>query len=145
MNWIKEFYTEASVSEELTIMVRGVPVYYSPEAINAYLGITPPEKSEFDSLSQGCSQAQLDKIHRTIGTEKAKWFHKGRSGIFSTKFQKPKANMWFYFLRHTLHPTSHDTNLCIERVFVVYCIIERKPFDVGRLICSNIHVCIDGN
>lgn len=46
-------------------------------------------------------------------------------------------------MRHTLHPTSHDTNLCMEMVYLLYCILECKPIDVGRLVCASVKASID--
>lgn len=123
--------------------MRKTKVSYSPQELNDFLGITPPQNSELDRTNVGYSGEELDTIFQRLATEGAEWTFKGRARLLRTQFMNPEANMWFYFMRHTLHPTSHDTNLCLEKVFILYCILECKHFDVGRLICGNIRTCVD--
>ena len=143
LDWVREFFTELSVTHGTELMVRQTPVSYSPEAINDLLGLTPPKESEFDRLQTRVSEEELDMILEKLAIEGAEWTIKLKCRTLKTCYLKGEVNVWFYFLRHTLFPTSHDTNLCMERVYYLYCIVECLPFNVGRLICRAMKSSVD--
>lgn len=127
-DWVREFYTKVAVSNKVDLKVRQTKISYSPKAINAYLGITPPEDSEFDRMQDAVSDKELSTILTRLTHEGSTWTFKGRSRTLRTCFLKPETNIWFYFLRHTLHPTSHDTDICMERVFIMVLHLRDETF-----------------
>ncbi|XP_024995361.1 formin-like protein 3 [Cynara cardunculus var. scolymus] len=143
LSWVREFDTEVAVTDGVELRVRKTPVSYSPNAINDLLELIPPSYSKLDRLTAGCTDEELDLILAKVANEGVVWSFKGRARLLKTQYLKPEANIWCYFMRHTIHPMSHDTNLCLERVLILYCILEARPFDVGRMICSNIKACVE--
>lgn len=48
------------------------------------------------------------------------------------------ANMWVYFVKMQLIPTTHDKTVSPDRVMAAYCIMQRIPLDVGHVIAAQI-------
>ncbi|KAI3714738.1 hypothetical protein L6452_21697 [Arctium lappa] len=138
IDWITDFYTELSCTSGLNLMVRETPVSFSPTHINAVLGLSPPTQSEFHRLMDEASDVDLQTILETIARKGATWSFTGRSRVLKSSTLNPIANVWLSFIRHSLHPSTHDSNLCMERVFLLYCVVAGKHFDVGRVISTLI-------
>ncbi|KAJ9535075.1 hypothetical protein OSB04_un001850 [Centaurea solstitialis] len=138
LDWVREFFTELAVTPGTELMVRQTPVSYSAEAINELLGLTPPEESEYDRLQTQATKEDYDMLIERLSVEGSKWDVK-----YKQKILKGETNVWFYFMRHTLFPTSHDTDLDIDRVYYLYCIVEGHQFDVGALISKAMRYSIE--
>lgn len=130
LDWVKEFYTMVETYNRVNITVRHTPVSYASHEWNELFELVPPENSELDRLMSGATNEDLDIILDKIAYEGAYWTFKWKTRLLRTNTLKPEASVWSYFLRHTLHPTMHDTDLCMERVFMLFCILESKPFNV---------------
>lgn len=129
VDWVIDFYTELGVTNGVELLVWHATVNYSVTAINEILGLHPPEYSEFNRLVNNATSEDLQVVLSRIAHEGSEWSFKGNSRCLRTHCLKPEANVWFFFLRHTLYPTSHDTSLCMPRVFILYCIMEGHKFD----------------
>lgn len=50
----------------------------------------------------------------------------------------PKTNLWVYFIKKQLIPTTHDTTISRDRIMATYYFMHRIPLDVGRIIAAQI-------
>ncbi|KAJ9539099.1 hypothetical protein OSB04_031832 [Centaurea solstitialis] len=143
LDWVREFFTELAVTPETELMVRQTPVSYSAEGINELLGLTPPEESEYDRLQTQATPEDYDMLLERLSVEGSGWDVKYKQKILKGHTLKGETNVWFYFMRHTLFPTSHDTDLDMDRVYYLYCIVEGHQFDVGALISKAMRYSIE--
>ncbi|KAI3667506.1 hypothetical protein L6452_42570 [Arctium lappa] len=134
IDWVTDFFTELSITSGLNVMIRETPVSFSADRINTLLGLSPPAHSEFHRLLDEASDDDLSTFLHTIARNGAKWSFTGRTRVLKASYLKPVANVWFHFIRHSLHPSTHDSNLCMERVFLLYCVLVGAQIDVGRVI-----------
>ena len=49
-----------------------------------------------------------------------------------------EANLWLYFIKRSLIPTTHDASISRDRAMVIYCIMRGIRLDVGRIIAPQI-------
>ncbi|KAJ9536374.1 hypothetical protein OSB04_un000434 [Centaurea solstitialis] len=143
LDWVREFYTELAVTPGTELMVRQTPVSYSAKAINELLGLTPPVESEYDRLQTQTTPEDYEMLIERLSVEGSGWDTKYKQKILKGHTLKGDTNVWFYFMRHTLFPTSHDTDLDMDRVYYLYCIVEGHQFDVGALISKAMRYCIE--
>ncbi|KAJ9564411.1 hypothetical protein OSB04_000377 [Centaurea solstitialis] len=143
LDWVREFYTELAVTPGTELMVRQTPISYSAEAINELLGLTPPVESEYDRLQTQATPEDYEMLIERLSVEGSGWDTKYKQKILKGHTLKGETNVWFYFMRHTLFPTSHDTDLDMDRVYYLYCIVEGHRFDVGALISKAMRYCIE--
>ncbi|KAJ9543623.1 hypothetical protein OSB04_023330 [Centaurea solstitialis] len=143
LDWVREFFTELAVTPGTELLVKQTPVSYSAEAINELLGLTPPVESEYDRLQTQATPEDYDMLIERLSVEGSKWDVKYKQKILKGHTLKGETNVWFYFMRHTLFPTSHDTDLDMDRVYYLYCIVEGHQFDVGALISKAMRYNIE--
>ncbi|KAJ9541599.1 hypothetical protein OSB04_028105 [Centaurea solstitialis] len=139
LDWVRDFYTEVSVTSGFQITVRGTPVDYSSESFNQMLGLPQPKSLRYGELMAHTSDSDLSAILKTIANEGTTWEIRGRNRYFKSKNLKPIAGIWSFFVRHTLMPARSDTDLDMDRVIIVYCILKGYQFDVGKIISHNIN------
>lgn len=53
----------------------------------------------------------------------------------------PEANVWLYFLKFRVMPTTHDSSITKERVLLLTCLLEGRSIDVGQIIHWEIVQC----
>ncbi|KAJ9547184.1 hypothetical protein OSB04_019727 [Centaurea solstitialis] len=117
-DWVREFFTELVVTPGTELMLRQTPVSYFAEAINELLGVTPPEESEYDRLQTQATQEDYDMLLDRLTVEGSGWDVKYKQKILKEHTLKGETNVWFYFMRHTLFSTSHDTALDMDRATI---------------------------
>lgn len=45
-----------------------------------------------------------------------------------------EANVWLFFIKKKIIPTQHDSTIPIEYVLFLYCIMAKKPFNLGYVM-----------
>ncbi|KAI3735319.1 hypothetical protein L6452_14814 [Arctium lappa] len=86
--------------------------------------ITKPE-AELGGLS---SQAVVDMFDRL----REIWRH------FRANQLKPDANVWVNFLRHSIAPTTHQTYVSMDRMLLLYCLMQGKSINFGQIILKSL-------
>jgi len=104
---IMKFYANARYSEtKYQAYIRGKTVYYSPDAINHLLGLTPPEECEVQKLTRELKemiQSKWDALIVKLCRSGATW-KSARMLTYADFLPIPKA--WASFVIQTLESTS---------------------------------------
>ncbi|XP_061375386.1 uncharacterized protein LOC133317533 [Gastrolobium bilobum] len=132
-------FLEGMKKEDLPkLLIRGVKVDFSPEEINeAYnTASVPAEQDEFDRYCAGRGdEAITGEVLREIGSEGATW---GTKESIPRKQLKFEAKVWMHFINSRLIPVSNDSRVNWERAVLVFCILTKKKFDVGRIVYKQL-------
>ncbi|MFQ6654406.1 hypothetical protein Gotur_025406, partial [Gossypium turneri] len=55
------------------------------------------------------------------------------------EYLKLVAMVWFYFVRYSFMPISHNSTILMERMLLLYAILTDKSINVGKIILKEIH------
>ncbi|KAI3719225.1 hypothetical protein L6452_20120 [Arctium lappa] len=140
---IREFYCEMSVTSASKIQVRGTTVHLTAKRINQFLELNPPKKTEYYALVHKATASDLAEVVAVLGKPKTNW--ESHTNLMLRTFRASNltadSNVWIYFVRHTISPTSHDTFITVERMLLLYCLVTGKNINFGRIIMRSIREC----
>uniref|UniRef100_A0A803Q715 Putative plant transposon protein domain-containing protein n=1 Tax=Cannabis sativa TaxID=3483 RepID=A0A803Q715_CANSA len=123
---VKEFYANFLAHElPAEITVREVKVKFSDRDINHYY-LLKNVTFEFSKYVGKLIDELID----------------GR-GVFRFKRTDLKQDIkcLYNFMQSTLLPTSHDSTVSRERMWMLYCIVKGKKINVGKVIAKEIFEC----
>ncbi|MDV3193965.1 MAG: hypothetical protein Q8835_02830, partial [Sweet potato little leaf phytoplasma] len=141
-NIVREFYANLDVKNYFELIIPGVPVQWSPEAINELFDLQDFPHAVFNEMVDGPSCDQLSAAFREVGIEGAQWrVSQTRKHTFQVAYLKSEANTWMGFIRLRLLPTTHDSTVSRDRVLLAFAILRSMSIDVGKIISSDIVDC----
>ena len=118
--------------------MRGIPVDFSPKAINSHLLIPEVEECEFSRLLQTPGRIDYDLYKEKLTIRNTQWISVSRRSESQTYFPENTLNRvaktWHKFICHNLLPTSHDNNVTHNRCVHLYGICVGWPLNVGLII-----------
>ena len=142
---VQEFYANYDSAVPDSIFVRGKSVSLTPEAINRVYDL-PEVEDQYQEFFNSIDANELKEVLNRLCEEGAEWTRGKRGAMtFPRAFLKPEPKVWFHFLKFRLMPSSHDHFINKERAILLYCIMEGRNFDVGKLIQKQIGVCARRN
>ncbi|GMN72743.1 hypothetical protein TIFTF001_052059 [Ficus carica] len=142
---VREFYANYDPAVPDSVFVRGKHVPLTPEAINHVYAL-PEVEDQYQEFFNSIDANELKEVLNGLCEEGAEWTRGKRGAMtFPRAFLKPGPKVWFHFLKFRLMPSSHDHLINKERAILLYCIMEGRNFDVGKLIQKQIGVCARRN
>ncbi|XP_062101883.1 uncharacterized protein LOC133808872 [Humulus lupulus] len=139
---VKEFYANLAFAENSEVLVRGKVVSFAGEAINALFGLANVDSSTYNEMILAPTPADFDKALQCVAAPGTQWCISsgGVRTLLHTSIL-PKAAVWLSFLKCRLLPTTHDTTVSTERVFLLYCILAGLGVNVGQIISRQLASC----
>ena len=142
---VREFYANYDPAVPDSVFVRGKHIPLTPEAINQVYNL-PEVEDQYQEFFSSMNATELKEVLNMLCEEGAEWTQGKRGAMtFPRAFLKPGPKVWFHFLKFRLMPSSHDHLINKERAILLYCIMEGRNFDVGKLIQKQIGVCARRN
>ncbi|KAJ4715171.1 DEAD-box ATP-dependent RNA helicase 56-like isoform X2 [Melia azedarach] len=132
---VREFYANAREHTHGRIRIRGKEVRFDKDAINAYFSL--PSIEDFDTYYKSVDINEMVQLLCPYGTI-WKTTSKGVPISFPTKDMSPESRIWHYFISARILPTTHTSNVNLERAVLNYAIRTDKPIDVGSILYNNI-------
>ncbi|KAH1038539.1 hypothetical protein J1N35_040282 [Gossypium stocksii] len=139
---VREFYANLTSSEMTKVPVRGIKVPINLNAINKFFELPDVENDEYSSLISNIKPELLQEILKELTVEGSNWTV-SKQGTYTCQreYLTPITNVWFYFIRFSLLPSSHGTTILLERMALLYSILTGKTIDVGKIILKEIRNC----
>ncbi|KAK5825936.1 hypothetical protein PVK06_020823 [Gossypium arboreum] len=139
---VREFYANLTSSELKKVPVREIKVPITSNAINKFFELPNFKNDDYSSLMSNIKPENLQEIFEELTVLGSKWTV-SKQGIHTCRreFLTPLANVWFYFIRFSLMPSSHETTISLERMVLLYSILTRKTIDVGKIILREMRNC----
>ncbi|KAH1064150.1 hypothetical protein J1N35_029137, partial [Gossypium stocksii] len=133
----------AAKRPELTeVPVQGIKVPINSNAINEFFELPDFKSDEYSYLMSNIKPEKLQEILEELTVPGSKW-SMSKQGIHTCRreYLTPLTNVWFYFIRFSLMPSSHGTTISLERMVLLYSILTGKTIDVGKIILREIWNC----
>ena len=98
---------------------------------------------EYNTLLETISGVALNKMLQALTVEGTTWLKESGEGLLmcSRPALKPLAKVWYQAIRTHLLPTTHIETLNKERLILLYCILENRGVNIGKLIQRKISAC----
>lgn len=142
---VKEFYINAKETQWRVVLVRGKPVSYDAESINAYYNLPNIEKDD-ELMTYKLESFNLGQMLATLGRPGAIWTRKGGVIVhFSHMELNRNTKAWYYFLCAKLLPTTHVSDVIKDCALVLFAIVTGKSINVGTVIKDSILYAIQGS
>ncbi|KAH1130228.1 hypothetical protein J1N35_001606 [Gossypium stocksii] len=133
---VHEFYANLTSKELTEVSVRGIKVTINSNAINEFFELPNFENDEYSFLMSNIEPENLQEILEDLQ------FQVPRIHTCRREYLTPLAKVWFYFIRLSLMPNSHETTISLERMVLLYSILTRKTINVGKIILREIRNCV---
>jgi len=135
LNWILEFYSNAPSFIDEKVVVRGTQVDCSGVAVNRVLGL---EAVRLDSHTLLSFEKNKEKILSRLCPEEIITWTTGKKKAFRADALSPEAKVWLHFVSSCISPTSHTSDVSIERGMIIYSIIEGLSINPGFIIADKL-------
>ncbi|MED6126484.1 hypothetical protein PIB30_078937 [Stylosanthes scabra] len=145
---LREFYANARITRRdkqsnphYMTFVRGKDIDFSPESIRVILQLPGIDDSEQSyEARRKVDDQRLKDVLRDIGEPFAQWKldNKRKPSQIKRRELNPTARGWFDFVRHSLIPSSNNSEVILERAILVHSIIEGLDIKAELLITENI-------
>lgn len=144
---MREFYAYYIPVEDQSYlfmsMVRGRPIYFNRDAINAYLG--NPLTLEDGALCE--YEKRLDMGNWNIEMVKEKLVRAAKSyevnvaralKNFLRKNLTTKAHVLMTLVLYNIRPRSHTSTIPLNTTYILYYILDDRHIDVARIVANMI-------
>lgn len=127
---VREFYANATESNDFIVKVRGVKVSYSVAAINEYYELPNIDN---DDYIQSKSNLDPDAILKVVGNPGVDWrFNENPLQLtMESKFMNHQMKAWHRFVGAKLLPTKHFATIDIQCANLIRSIESHDTIDVG--------------
>ncbi|KAK5819482.1 hypothetical protein PVK06_024485 [Gossypium arboreum] len=137
-----EFYANLTSSELTKVLVRGIKVPITSNAINEFFELPDFENDKYSSLISNIELEVLQEILEELTVPSSKWtVSKQGTHTCRREYLTPLAKVWFYIIYFSLMPSLHRTTISLELIVLLYSILTRKTIDVGKIILREIRNC----
>ena len=135
---VREFYSNLLSPKQVTVVVREVSVPFSAAAINQLYGLEDVD-DEYTAFLENEDAGLRSLVLAAIAVPGSQWTVL-KEGTCKCKHGDlvPAALIWFYFLRHSIMPTTHTTHLSFARALLIYCLLTGKSINLGRILEEQI-------
>ena len=117
-----------------------MPVEFSAEALNKLFGIEPVDCA-YSPTKGNIYGEELVYVMETVA-EGDSWTLDEHENVYLKRTDlKHDLKCLYSFLQTTLCPTSHDSTISKARAFLLFCIKQQLPVDVGDILAQEIGEC----
>ncbi|KAA0048500.1 protein MNN4-like [Cucumis melo var. makuwa] len=135
------FYNGSINTERHYAIVKGKMVNFGPKVVNVLYGLrqTTVEYPIFKEPSDIDMQNALERV----AWPGMKWDITPikKYQLFPHNL-KTTASVWLVFIKKNLMPTRHDNTISLERIMLLYCIMEEIPLNVDEIIYEPIEAWV---
>ncbi|KAJ9558077.1 hypothetical protein OSB04_012691 [Centaurea solstitialis] len=121
------------------LMIRGNRVVLSGKAFNKLFDLDTPKKTEYSKLVRKARPVDFDDVMRVAGKPRTYWNH--NTNPMSQTFQgmdvNAEANVWMKVIRHSFAPTTHDSNIKVERMYTHEMVDQKGCATIRRGVMVN--------
>ncbi|MCH79871.1 hypothetical protein A2U01_0000632 [Trifolium medium] len=139
--WVKEFYANLTNpgQKKREVVVQGRGILYSEANINKHFNINM-ENDLYQATLASITDEELTTVMKNLTEEGTEWNYKNGVNEWTIRRMslKPIMRVWYQFLKHTLHHTSHNETVTKARLEFLHCITAMQPINVGRIISQEI-------
>ena len=137
---VREFYANWRRTSQSEVYLRGRQIPVSPHALRdaLQLNVTPYDRQpdDYQQLLQQLAEMDKDVIKDRITYPGTEWI---RNAQFLPTHLKSsllnfEARLWMKLVFSQVLPCSHVTNLTLDQVCLIYCLVEGKRVYLPRLI-----------
>lgn len=144
---VKEFYANAKMEKNGLAMVRGKIVDYGPAAIRRVVFQPDRPRGAENWTFKTRADVDLEAIITGMCVPGTVW--KCKAGTteplhFPAAALTRYARAWFLFLSARIMPSSHVTEVSVERAIILWAILNGYYIDLGSLIHQNILKFLNG-
>ncbi|KAA0049837.1 hypothetical protein E5676_scaffold118G00350 [Cucumis melo var. makuwa] len=133
---VKMFNKRYINEEEHYTMVKGQIFDFGIEAINELFGLEANEIGH--AIFKNLQERDLEDILKRIAWPETRWdILPTRVSLFPHNLNT-EANIWLVFVKKKMMPTLHDNTISIERMVLVYDIMEHLLVNIGEKISEHI-------
>lgn len=123
LNIVQEFYANAKVDKNNYTVMRGMSMDYTPRAIHTLIGQRPKPRGVEDWATKTREDVDLDAIVAELSIPGTVW--KCRPGTteqrtFPASSLTRFARAWFIFICSNILPSSHVTDVTVERAILLW-------------------------
>ena len=131
------FYNGQIDEEEDMVMFNGCEVPFNAREINTTFKLRDNLDAEGNQLVASTSVSKCKMQFRVMAKPGSKW-DVSPTGIrtLPTNCLLPEANLWVYFVKKRLIPTTHDKMVSRDKMMAAYCIMQGIHLDVRRIIAA---------
>lgn len=143
---VREFY--AGIPEHINrkpqtyFVVRVEIVNFDARTINEWFHLGYHERA-FEKKVNSWGKGEMKEVRNRDCVEKSGLEKFGQKYKLKKTFLHDKANLWFNFIKHSLLPTSHTTNVEKEIFILLDSIMSGESIDMMRHISREIGLCRD--
>ncbi|KAA0041933.1 hypothetical protein E5676_scaffold306G001360 [Cucumis melo var. makuwa] len=131
------FYKGYINEEECYAMVKGHKVDFRLDTINAFFGLETNEIGH--AIFKNPQERDLEYALKRVAWSGTKWdiTITRRYHLFLHNLNI-EVSIWLVFEKKKIIPTRHDIAISMERIMLVYCIMEEIPMNIGEIISEHI-------
>jgi len=136
---VEAFYEGTIHRKAYLVKVEDEVISFEPQEINALFDLPNNAAAEGNRIMSTPTDAELNDALSIIAKPGSEWntSPKGIQTLAPTCLIA-EANLWLYFIKRSLIPTTHDASISRDCAMVIYCIMRGIRLDVGRIIAPQI-------
>lgn len=134
-----EFYANIPECRKNKCFVRGKWVPFDINTINGIFKLVTldPEEDEYVKFIEG--QIDFGAVINRLCKPGSQWvMSNGKPRHLMKADMTKEATAWTYFVCANLLPVSHVSSITVERVLLIYAIMEGYTIDIGKVINSSL-------
>ncbi|KAK1375282.1 hypothetical protein POM88_031475 [Heracleum sosnowskyi] len=138
---VREFYANARADKNGYSVVRGMTVDYTARAIGRVLNLPPKKRGEEDWSLKTREDLDLEYILEEISVPGTSWKYRSGTTVpasFPAAAMNRYARAWNQFLCANVVPSSHTHDVTVERVIILWGILNDDYIDLADLLHRSI-------
>ena len=141
MSIVREFYANARADQNGYLVVRGMTVDYTLEAIHRIVGGTEMEPTQDDWVRKSKRLMDLDQIIRGLCFPGTEWKTNPSTNeklSFPVSAINRYARAWNLFICANIMASGHPHDVPVARAILLYGIVDGEYVDIAYVINQNI-------
>jgi len=121
---VKAFYEGTIHRKAHLVKVEDEVISFEPQEINGLFDLPDIATAEGNRIMSTPTEAEMNDALTSIAKPGSNW-NTSPKGIqtLAPSCLIAEANLWLYFIKRSLIPTTHDASISRDRAMVIYCIM----------------------
>ncbi|KAK5839657.1 hypothetical protein PVK06_008481 [Gossypium arboreum] len=130
------------MQDAIEVIVQKKKVPRTSKSINDLFNLPNVEEDDYYPTMNNINWDILQQVLDVVTNPGSQWIiRKYRSHSYRREYLKPVAKVWFYFVRYSFMPISHNSTISMEQMLLLNSILTEKSINVGKIILKEIHDC----
>lgn len=136
---IEAFYEGTIHRKAHLVKVEDEVISFEPHEINALFDLLDIAAAEDNRIMSTPTEAEMNDALKIIAKPGSEWNTSPKDiQTLAPTCLIAEANLWLYFIKRSLIPTTHDASISRDHAMVIYCIMRGIRLDVGHIIAPQI-------